>query len=96
MAERDADRVGRIRAELDQKDQEQERQKEVLSRIQAELEHCRERRKQEDDYLLEKEKELRESEERYRILTEHVDEGVTLIHDEHFSYVNPAFCALFD
>ncbi len=45
--------------------------------------------KQAEDYL-------RESEERYRILTEHVDEGVTLIHDEHFSYVNPAFCALFD
>lgn len=39
---------------------------------------------------------LRESEERYRILTEHIDEGVTLIHDQHFAYTNTAFCELFD
>ncbi len=39
---------------------------------------------------------LRESEELYRILTEHVDEGVTLIHDNRFCYVNPAFCKLFE
>lgn len=39
---------------------------------------------------------LRESEELYRILTEHVDEGVTLVHANCFIYVNPAFCELFE
>jgi len=38
---------------------------------------------------------LRESEERYRIVTEQVAEGVTLVQDGRFCYVNPAFCAFF-
>jgi two-component system, NtrC family, response regulator HydG len=46
-------------------------------------------------WLKQAEEYLRESEERYRILTEHVDEGVTLIHRRNFAYVNPAFCELF-
>lgn len=39
---------------------------------------------------------LRESEERYRIVTEQVAEGVTLVQDGRFCYVNPAFCAFFE
>ncbi|HSW40697.1 MAG TPA: PAS domain S-box protein, partial [Acidobacteriota bacterium] len=46
-------------------------------------------------WLKQAEEYLRESEERYRILTEHVDEGVTLVHRRNFAYVNPAFCELF-
>jgi len=38
---------------------------------------------------------LRESEGRYRIVTEQVAEGVTLIQDGRFCYANPAFCAFF-
>jgi len=38
---------------------------------------------------------LRESEERYRIVTEQVAEGVTLVQDGRFCYVNPAFCVFF-
>ena len=37
----------------------------------------------------------RESEERYRVLTEQVSEGVALVQDNRFCYVNPAFCKLF-
>jgi len=39
---------------------------------------------------------LRESEERYRVLTEQVDEGVTLVQNSRFYYVNPAFCKIFN
>ena len=39
---------------------------------------------------------LRESEARYRVLTEQVDEGVALVQDKRFRYVNPAFCKLFN
>jgi len=39
---------------------------------------------------------LRESEGRYRIVTEQVAEGVTLIQDGRFCYANPAFCAFFE
>ncbi len=39
---------------------------------------------------------LKESESRYRVLTEQVAEGVSLVQDHRFCYVNPAFCRLFD
>lgn len=39
---------------------------------------------------------LRESESRYRVLTEQVTEGVSLVQDHRFCYVNPAFRRLFD
>jgi len=39
---------------------------------------------------------LKESESRYRVLTEQVAEGVTLVQDHRFCYVNPAFCRLFN
>ncbi|MGB5987119.1 MAG: sigma-54-dependent Fis family transcriptional regulator [Desulfobacterales bacterium] len=39
---------------------------------------------------------LRESEERYRVLTEQVAEGVALVQDSRFCYVNPAFCRMFN
>ena len=39
---------------------------------------------------------LKESESRYRVLTEQVAEGVCLVQDRRFRYVNPAFCRLFD
>lgn len=39
---------------------------------------------------------LRESEERYRILTEQVTDGVALVQNSRFCYVNPAFCRLFN
>jgi PAS domain S-box-containing protein len=38
---------------------------------------------------------LKESEARYRVLTEQVAEGVALVQDNRFRYVNPAFCNLF-
>lgn len=38
---------------------------------------------------------LKESEERYRILTEQVNEGVALVQNARFYYVNPAFCKMF-
>lgn len=41
------------------------------------------------------EKALKESEERYRILTEQVTDGVALVQDSRFYYVNPAFCRMF-
>ena len=39
---------------------------------------------------------LKESESRYRVLTEQVAEGVSLVQDHRFCYVNPAFCQLFN
>ncbi len=39
---------------------------------------------------------LKESEERYRVLTEQVAEGVALVQDARFCYVNPAFCKMFN
>ncbi len=39
---------------------------------------------------------LKESEERYRVLTEQVAEGVALVQDSRFCYVNPAFCKMFN
>ena len=38
---------------------------------------------------------LRESEERYRMLTEHVADGVTLVQNEKFVFVNNAFVSMF-
>ncbi len=38
---------------------------------------------------------LKESEERYRVLTEQVEEGVALVQDSRFRYVNPAFRRIF-
>lgn len=38
---------------------------------------------------------LKESEERYRILVEKVTDGVSLVQDARFHYVNPAFCRMF-
>lgn len=39
---------------------------------------------------------LKESEKRYRILTEQVAEGVALVQNARFIYVNPAFCVMFN
>lgn len=39
---------------------------------------------------------LKESEERYRLLTEQVTEGVALVQNSRFCYVNPAFCKMFN
>lgn len=39
---------------------------------------------------------IKESEERYRVLTEQVDEGVALVQNGRFYYVNPAFCKMFN
>jgi PAS domain S-box-containing protein len=47
-------------------------------------------------WLKRSEQTLKESEERYRILTEQVDEGVALVQDSRFCYVNPAFCKMFN
>ena len=38
---------------------------------------------------------LRESEERYRTLTEHIADGVTLVQNEKFLFVNNAFVSMF-
>lgn len=46
-------------------------------------------------WLKRAEEALRESEERYRVLAEQITEGVTLVQDGRFRYVNPAFCRLF-
>ncbi len=47
-------------------------------------------------WLKRSEEALRESEERYRVLTEQVAEGVALVQDSRFCYVNPAFCRMLD
>lgn len=47
-------------------------------------------------YLKLSEEAIKESEERYRILTEQVTDGVVLVQDSRFCYVNPAFCRLFN
>lgn len=47
-------------------------------------------------WLKRSEEALKESEERYRVLTEQVAEGVALVQNSRFRYVNPAFCKLFN
>jgi two-component system, NtrC family, response regulator HydG len=47
-------------------------------------------------WLKRSEEALKESEERYRLLTEQVAEGVALVQDTRFCYVNPAFCSMFN
>jgi len=47
-------------------------------------------------WLKRSEEALRESEARYRVLAEQITEGVALVQDGRFRYVNPAFCQLFD
>lgn len=47
-------------------------------------------------WLKRSEEALKESEERYRVLTEKVTDGVALIQDSRFCYINPEFCRLFD
>lgn len=46
-------------------------------------------------WLKRSEEALKESEERYRVLTEQVAEGVALVQNDRFRYVNPAFCKMF-
>jgi PAS domain S-box-containing protein len=46
-------------------------------------------------WLKRAEEALRESEECYRVLTEQITEGVALVQDHRFCYVNPAFCRIF-
>ena len=47
-------------------------------------------------WLKRSEEALKESENRYRVLTEEVAEGVALVQDSRFYYVNPAFCRMFN
>ncbi|RJP37894.1 MAG: sigma-54-dependent Fis family transcriptional regulator [Desulfobacteraceae bacterium] len=47
-------------------------------------------------WLKRAEEALKESEARYRILTEQITEGVSLVQDERFYYVNPEFCKIFN
>ncbi|MFY9942988.1 MAG: sigma-54-dependent Fis family transcriptional regulator [Desulfobacterales bacterium] len=47
-------------------------------------------------WLKRSEEALKESEARYRVLTEQVAEGVALVQDGSFRYVNPAFCRMFN
>jgi two-component system, NtrC family, response regulator HydG len=47
-------------------------------------------------WLKRSEEELKESEERYRVLTEQIAEGVALLQNGTFCYVNPAFCKMFN
>ena len=47
-------------------------------------------------WLKRSEEALKESEERYRVLTEQVSEGVSLVQNSRFCYVNPAFCKMFN
>jgi two-component system, NtrC family, response regulator HydG len=47
-------------------------------------------------WLKRSEEELKESEERYRVLTEQITDGVALVQNGTFCYVNPAFCKMFN
>ncbi|MBW2604954.1 MAG: sigma 54-interacting transcriptional regulator [Deltaproteobacteria bacterium] len=47
-------------------------------------------------WLKRSEEALKESEERYRVLTEQITEGVALVQNARFCYVNPAFCEMFN
>ena len=47
-------------------------------------------------WLKRSEEALKESESRYRVLTEQVAEGVALVQNSRFCYVNPAFCKIFN
>lgn len=47
-------------------------------------------------WLKRSEEALKESEGRYRVLTEQVAEGVALVQDSRFYYVNPSFCEMFN
>jgi len=47
-------------------------------------------------WLKRSEEALKESEERYRVLTEQVAEGVALVQNSRFCYVNPSFCEMFN
>jgi len=47
-------------------------------------------------WLKRSEEALKESEERYRVLTEQVSEGVALVQNSRFCYVNPEFCKIFN
>lgn len=47
-------------------------------------------------WLKRSEKALKENEERYRVLTEQVAEGVALVQNNRFCYVNPTFCKMFN
>jgi two-component system, NtrC family, response regulator HydG len=47
-------------------------------------------------WLKRSEEALKESEERYRVLAEHIAEGVALVQDDSFCYINPEFCRMFD
>ncbi len=47
-------------------------------------------------WLKRSEEALKESEERYRVLAEQIAEGVALVQDSRFCYVNPEFCNMFN
>ena len=47
-------------------------------------------------WLKRSEEALKESEERYRVLAEQIAEGVALVQDSCFRYVNPEFCKMFN
>ena len=47
-------------------------------------------------WLKRSEEALKESEERYRVLAEQITEGVALVQNSRFCYVNPAFCKMFN
>jgi PAS domain S-box-containing protein len=47
-------------------------------------------------WLKRSEEALKESESRYRVLTEQVAEGVALVQNNRFCYVNPEFCKIFN